>query len=195
MKARMLTRALAVLLPLLALPAAAAEPALIAGVFSPPRPAPDFSLQGSDGKPLQLSHYRGKVVLLSFGYSSCTEVCPVTLSILAQARRQLQEAGRDVQVVYVTVDPERDDAARMHQFLASFDPAMVGGTGSAAQLASVQKDYGITVSAKLPTASGYALAHSSFVYLIDRRGSLRALMPFGHNAADYAHDLRLLLQQ
>ncbi len=167
---------------------------LIAGTFSPARTAPDFSLQGSNGSELQLSRYHGKVVLLAFGYTSCTEVCPLTLGILAAARRQLGAAATDVQVIYVTVDPERDDPARMGKFLAGFDPSFVGATGTAAQLAAVRADYGIELSAKLPFPGGYALSHSSFVYLIDRGGSLRALMPFGHGADDFAHDLRALLK-
>src|SRR5450432_1424171 len=86
---------------------------LIAGVFSPQRLAPDFSIRGSDGGELKLSRYRGKVVLLSFGYTSCTAVCPLTLAVLAQAHKKLGALGGDLQVVYVTVDPERDDAERM----------------------------------------------------------------------------------
>lgn len=167
---------------------------LIAGVFTPARAAPDFSLRASDGGTLRLAHYRGKVVLLAFGYTSCHEVCPVTLSLLAQARRKLGASAADVQVVYVTVDPERDDAARMHQFLALFDRSFIGGTGEQAELAAVRKAYGISLT-RHETAEGYVLAHSSFVYLIDRRGLLRALMPFGHGVDDFVHDLKLLLAQ
>ncbi|HVN99657.1 MAG TPA: SCO family protein [Steroidobacteraceae bacterium] len=174
--------------------AATHDAALVAGVFTPPRAAPDFTLRGSDGHALQLGHYRGKVVLLAFGYSSCREVCPVTLAILAHARRQLGSAANDVQVVYITVDPERDDVARMHQFLALFDPTFVGGSGSPAELAAVRRLYGITVT-RHDTPDGYVLAHSSFVYLIDRRGMLRALMPFGHGVDDFAHDMALLARE
>ncbi len=169
--------------------------ALIAGVFTPARLAPDFSLRGSDGGDLKLSGYRGKIVLLSFGYTSCTEVCPVTLGILTAARQELGAAAGDVQVIYVTVDPERDNAARMRKFLGAFDPSFLGGTGTAQQLAAVRTDYGISVSPKMPIPGGYVLSHSSFVYLIDRDGNLRALMPFGHNADDFAHDLRILLHR
>lgn len=169
--------------------------ALIAGVFTPARPAPDFSLRGSDGSDLKLSGYRGKIVLLSFGYTSCTEVCPITLGILAAARQELGTAANDVQVIYVTVDPERDNAARLRKFLGAFDPNFLGGTGTAQQLAAVRTDYGISVSQKMPIPGGYVLSHSSFVYLIDRDGNLRALMPFGHNADDFAHDLRILLHR
>ena len=88
-------------------------------MLSPVTPAPEFTLQGSDGKPLSLARYRGKVVLLAFGFTSCGEVCPITLATLAGARKKLGAAGANVQVVYVTVDPERDDAARMRKFLGA----------------------------------------------------------------------------
>jgi protein SCO1/2 len=175
-------------------PAFAGDDALKAGVFTPPRTAPDFTLRGSNGSDLVFSHYRGKVVLLSFGYTSCTEVCPMTLAVLAQARKQLGAAAADLQVVYVTVDPERDSAKRMHDNLANFDSAFIGGTGTPEQLAAVRKDYGI-IATKVLTPDGYAMAHSSFVYLVDRSGRLRAMMPFGHGADDYAHDVKLLLKQ
>jgi protein SCO1/2 len=192
------TRALILMLSLLILGGAAAAAdttGLIAGVFNPPRLAPDFSLRGSDGAELELHRYRGKVVLLAFGYTSCTEVCPITLGILAQARKKLAAAADELQVIYITVDPDRDDAPRMRQYLSAFDPSFIGGTGAPPQLAAVRAEYGISVSKKMPAPGGYALAHSSYVYLIDRGGSLRALMPYGHSADDFAHDVRILLKQ
>lgn len=194
MPASAVLRALILLLSLAAPGARADDAALIAGVFSPARLAPEFTLRGSDGKDLNLGHYRGKVVLLAFGYTSCTEVCPVTLSILAQARRKLAALASEVQVIYITVDPERDNAARMHSYLAGFDGSFIGGTGTAQQLAAVRAAYGISVSKKMPMPGGYLLSHSSFTYLIDRDGQLRALMPFGHDAGEFAHDVRLLLK-
>jgi protein SCO1 len=167
---------------------------LIAGVFSPQRLAPDFSIRGSDGGELKLSRYRGKVVLLSFGYTSCTAVCPVTLAVLAQAHKKLGALGGDLQVVYVSVDPERDDAERMRKYLTAFDPSFVGGTGTAAQLAAVRQNYGISAT-KIATADGYMMSHTSYVYLIDRNGYLCALMPFGHLPDDYVHDVSVLLQK
>lgn len=166
--------------------------ALKAGVFNPAREAPDFSVRGSDGVPLSLSRYRGKVVVLGFGYTSCPNVCPVTLAVLAQAHRKLGALGSQVQVIYLTVDPERDSADRLKEYLASFDPTFVGGTGTPQQMAAVRKIYGVTAE-KLGAGSDYAVAHSSFVYLITREGKLRALMPFGHKADDYVHDISQLL--
>jgi protein SCO1/2 len=174
--------------------AGGAAPALKAGTFDPPRDAPLFSLQKAGGGTLALRDYRGKVVVIGFGYTSCTEVCPVTLATLAQARRKLGPAAADVQVVYITVDPQRDNPAHMHEYLRAYDPTFVGGTGAPGALAAVRKDYGVTAE-KHGTGSGYSVAHSSFTYLVDRRGRLRALMPFGHAADDYVHDLQILLAE
>jgi len=165
--------------------------ALKAGVFEPARAAPDFTLQGSDGSDLNLNRYRGKVVLLGFGFTSCAAVCPITLATLAAAHKSLGAKGSEVQVVYITVDPERDDAARMKKYMSAFDASFVGGTGTDTQLAAVRKDYGIAAE-KVSGPDG-AFTHSSFIYLIDREGRIRALMPFGHPADDYVHDLDILL--
>ncbi len=188
------TFAAAIVAMLLIEPAGAGTSAFKAGVFDPPRQAPDFSLQGSDGRELRISHFRGKVVLLAFGYTSCTEVCPVTLATFAQARRKLGAAAADVQIVYVTVDPQRDVPERLGKFLRSFDSSFIGGTGTEAQLAAVRQQYGVTAR-KIPYEDSYTYAHSSFTYLIDRQGRLRALMPFGHSPDDYANDLAILLKE
>jgi protein SCO1/2 len=175
--------------------AGAAAPAFKAGVFDPPRQAPEIALQGSNGQELKLSHYRGKVVLLAFGYSSCTAVCPITLNTFAVARRKLGRAAADVQVVYVTVDPERDVPARLQKFLGSFDPTFVGGTGTEPQLEQVRKDYGVSAQKMRYPNNTYAYDHSSFTYLIDRSGRIRALMPYGRSPDDFVNDLSILLKE
>lgn len=184
-----------VLLSLLLVGAASAHAAdgaaLKAGVFDPPRMAPNFTLPGSNGSELKLSDYRGKVVLLGFGFTSCASVCPTTLATLKQANKLLGKQARDVQVVYITVDPKFDSAAQMKRYLALFDPTFIGGTGTDAQLAAVRKQYGIF--AKEVAGPDGRFTHSSFIYLIDRKGRLRALMPYGRLANDYVHDVRLLL--
>jgi protein SCO1 len=167
---------------------------LKAGVFEPPRGAPDFSLQGSDGRELKMSTHRGKVVLLAFGYASCPAVCPTTLATFAEARRRLGTAAGNVQVVYVTVDPERDDVAHLKKYLANFDSTFIGGTGTPDQLSVVRKAYGISAE-KVAAGDSYSYSHSSFTYLIDRAGKIRALMPYGHSPQDYVHDLAILLAE
>jgi len=177
----------------------AAAEALRAGVFDPPRAAPDFALNASDGSELKLSRYRGKVVALGFGYTHCPSVCPTTLAYLAEARKKLAAAGSDFQVIYVTVDPERDTAANLKAFLASFDPTFIGGTGTPGRLAQVRTAYGITLSDRIYVdalpKSTYFLDHSSLVYLIDRAGALRAMAPFGVSADDIEHDVKMLLSR
>ena len=174
--------------------AAADRPALKAGVFEPPRAAPAFALDASGGGQLDLATYRGKVVLLGFGFTSCPEVCPTTLAVLAQARKRLGPQADRVQVVYVTVDPERDSAERMRAYLHGFDPTFVGGTGTPQQLADVRKHYGVMAERK-PVGDSYSVGHSSSVYLIDAKGLLRAMMPYGRSPEDYVHDLRALLSE
>ena len=167
---------------------------LKAGVLSPALPAPELKLQGSDGQPLSLARFRGKVVLLAFGFSSCGEVCPITLATLAGARRKLGSEANDVQVVYVTVDPERDDAARMKKFLGSFDATFVGGVGTRAEIDAAQASYGVSATKQVYPDGNYTIGHSSSIYLIDRAGRLRAVMPYGHSSDDFVHDLKILLR-
>ena len=172
--------------------AAAATPSLKAGAFEPPRQAPDFVLHGSDGGDLTLGRYRGKVVLLSFGFTHCPAVCPTTLATLAQARSALGSAADRVQVVFVTVDPERDSPAQLKSYLAAFDAGFVGGTGKPEVLAAMRRNYGV-VAEKVPVGDSYAVDHTSSIFLIDREGRLSALMPYGRDAKDFVHDVKLLL--
>ena len=173
---------------------AAANEALKSGVFEPPRLAPDFTLQSSNGGEFKLSQARGKVVVLGFGFTHCTAVCPITLANLAQARKKLGAIADDVQVVYVTVDPEHDNPARLHEYLAFFDPTFIGVTGTDTQLSLVRQEYGI-VAGKVTGKTGEPeVHHSSYIYLIDRAGLLRALVPFGKNPDDIVHDVKILLQ-
>jgi protein SCO1/2 len=173
-------------------PEAAPSQGMKAGVFNPPHKAAEFSLAGSDGSAVTLARYRGKVVLLTFGFTHCAAVCPTTLATLAQARSGLGKAADAVQVVYVTVDPARDSAGHMRSYLAAFDRSFIGATGTPEALASVRQKYGVT-AVKEGTGADYAMAHTSSIFLIDRAGTLRAVMPFGHDAADFVHDIKLLL--
>ena len=165
---------------------------LKAGVFDPVSAAPDFALRGSDGTEVSLARYRGKVVLLTFGYTHCAAVCPTTLATLAQAGKRLGAAAAKVQVIYATVDPERDSAEHMRRYLAAFDPTFIGVTDAPEALVAMREDYGVT-AARQGTGSDYAMAHTSSIFLIDPAGKLRGVMPYGHDAADFVHDVQLLL--
>lgn len=168
---------------------------LKSGVFDPPRQAPDFSLPGSHGKEFTLSKQQGKLVILGFGFSHCPEICPMTLANLAQVRKNLGELADEVQVVYVTVDPERDTVERLQKYMTHFHSSFIGITGSAEELAEVRKAYGIIAAKEVHKDGNYEVHHSSYLYLIDRQGLLRALVPFGKTADDIVHDVNILLQE
>ena len=167
------------------------------GVFEPPRAAPEIVLPASTGKDFRLSQYRGKVVVLEFGYTTCTDVCPVSLASLADARKQLGAQAAEVQVVFITVDPARDKAPRLRSYLAAFDPSFIGVTGSQAQVDALLKSYGISATKRMVDGSKteYTMGHSSYLYFIDRKGMQRAMMPFGRPSGEMVHDLKLLLKK
>jgi len=191
-------RLIAFILTLFALHGQAAPAAgFKSGVFDPPRAAPEIVLPASNGGQFTLSSYRGKVVVLEFGYTHCLDVCPVSLAALTQARQKLGAAAADVQVVFITVDPARDNAARLRTYLKPFDPTFIGITGTQRQIDALLKSYGISATRRMVEGSktDYTMHHSSYLYFIDRQGMQRALMPFGRPADDMVHDLKLLLQR
>src|SRR5262245_44005123 len=118
----------------------------------PPPSAMDFTLQASDGSEFKLSQQRGKIILISFGYTSCPDVCPTTLVELSQVRARLGDAAKRVRVVFITLDPERDTPERLSIYTKAFDPTFIGLTGSAEQLAHVWTMYGVI--AEKDTATG-----------------------------------------
>ena len=165
------------------------------GVFDPPRQAPDFVLQGSHGDPIALSNYRGKVVALAFGFSHCPRICPVTLSRLAEVEKSLGGLSKDLQVVFVTVDPERDTPGRLREFLGFFDTDFRGATGEESKLDALQHAYGVVANRVQSEDKKlkYEVHHSTSIYLIDKQGVLRLLVPFGEPAEDIVHDVKRLL--
>jgi protein SCO1/2 len=167
------------------------------GVLDPPRPAPDFTLRAQDRGEFRLSRYRGDVVVLTFGYTFCPDVCPTTLAELAQVRERLGGAAKRLRVVFVTVDPERDSLERLRAYTRAFDSTFVGLTGTPDQLASVWKAYGVVAQKRVVpgTAAAYLVDHSAFVYVIDPEGRLRLMFPFGTAIEDMAHDIKLLLER
>ena len=196
-----MSKAWAVLvIPALLIAVAAKSPkreAFKSGVFEPARAAPGFALRGSNDSVVSLNAYRGKLVALAFGFSYCPRICPITLAKLAEVSQRLGPSAKDLQVVFVTVDPERDSPARLREFLDFFNPAFVGVTGSEAELEGLDRAYGVTATrvASENEKLKYEVHHSSSIYLIDREGRLRLLVPFGKSADDILHDVKLLLEE
>jgi protein SCO1 len=164
--------------------------------MAPPAPALDFALKAADGSDYRLSQQRGKVVLLSFGYTFCPDVCPTTLVELSQVRVRLGDAAKRVQVVFITVDPERDTPERLNTYTKAFDQTFIGLTGSAEQLDRVRKMYGVIAEKEVVagTSAEYLIAHSAYVYVIDPEGRLRLLFPFGLSIEEMADDIIRLLR-
>ncbi len=142
-------------------------------ITSPAGLGGDFTLQGADG-PVSLSDFRGKVVILAYGYTSCPDVCPLTLSNITLALNSLTPAQQaQVAALFVTLDPERDTPAKTAEYASHFHPNIVGLSGTPAQIAQVAKQY-LVIYRKVPmpeSALGYVLDHSSRMYVLDKQGN------------------------
>ena len=159
-------------------------------------PTLDFNMMDDTGRPVNAQTYRGKTVLLYFGYTSCPDVCPTTLAQFKQTRARLGAQADRVRFVFVTVDPQRDTPDKMSKYLNVFDPAIVGLGGTEAELAPVWTAYGVYRQIQPgSSADAYTVDHSARVYLIDAQGNLRATYAFGVQADDIAQDVRYLLKQ
>ena len=164
--------------------------------LDPPMPARDVALASPDG-PTRLSDFGGKLVVLNFGYTSCPDVCPATLATLARAKRQLGPDGDAVQVVFVSVDPERDAPRRAADYAAAFDSSFVGLSGTAEEVADAASAYGVyyaKADSLAASEAGYLVDHTATVYVLDRTGRARLLWPFGTDADAMAADLRALVR-
>lgn len=148
-------------------------------------------------QPRALSDFRGKVVMLFFGFTHCPDVCPTALATLAQARRLLGEDAQRVQGLFVTVDPKRDTPQVLAKYVTAFDPSFLGLYGDETEVARAAAEFKIFYHAHAPDAHGaYGVDHSGQVYVIDAQGRLR-LHIRSHDAApeSIAHDLRLLIDE
>jgi protein SCO1/2 len=156
----------------------------------------DFTLKASDGSEFRLSQYQGQVVLLSFGYTFCPDVCPTTPVDLSQVRVRLREAAKRVQVALITLDPERDTPERLGIYTKAFDPTFIGLTGSEEHLAWVRQMYGVIAEKQVVpgTSAAYLIAHSAYTYVIDQEGKLRLLCPFSMAIEEMADDILQLMR-
>jgi protein SCO1/2 len=162
-----------------------------------PESVSDFTLTAHHGEPVQLSDFREKIVVLYYGYTYCPDVCPTTLSALSLAMDDLKPAEREqLQVLMVSVDPERDTPAVLGEYLSSFDPTFLGLSGTEQEIATAAESFGIYYE-KGPgsVASGYLVDHTATVSVIDKDGRLRLLFPFGTLGEDIAADLRHLIDE
>lgn len=182
-----------VLIALIALPKL--QPYTFHGtVLQSPQPAPDFKLTANHGKIVSLKDFEGKLVMLYFGYTFCPDVCPATLSELGGALDLLGNQAQDVQVIMISVDPERDTPEMLAEYVAHFDPSFLGVTGTAEEIAQVATLYGIFYEAHEGTeATGYLVDHTATVMVIDQTGHLKLVFPFGTPAENIAEDLSHIL--
>ena len=156
----------------------------------------DFSLHDHHGQQRTLADFRGKVVILFFGYTTCPDICPTMLARLADVMNQLGEASTHVQVLFVTLDPDRDDAARLGNFVPWFHPAFIGLRGNDEETQAVIKEFRVIASRKhVDSGAGYLIDHSTGAYVFDKNGHLRLYLADTASVSHIAADLRLLLAE
>jgi protein SCO1/2 len=158
-------------------------------------PMADFELVGSDGTPVRLSDFRGKWTVIYFGYTFCPDVCPTTLGDLSQMMQALDDKRDNVQVVMVTVDPERDTPERLGQYLTYFDPSFIGLTGEAEQIEAAASQFGVFYEKEPGSVQDYLISHTSTVAVIDPEGTMRIVYPYGVSGNDMAADLRYFIRR
>jgi protein SCO1 len=153
-----------------------------------------LTLTDHTGKLRSINDFKGKVVVLFFGYTHCPDVCPTTMSDLKQTMKLLGDKADEVQVLFVTVDPERDTQEILAQFVPGFDARFIGLRGTPAEVTANLTEYKV-YAAKVaePGQSGYTMDHSAGLYVFDKTGAPRIYLGYGEKPANIAHDLQLLL--
>ena len=158
----------------------------------------DFTLTDGEGKPFALSSLKGKVVVLSFGYTHCPDICPTELLTYSDTLKQLGDEAKNVAVVFVSVDPDRDTPELMKQYVKQFNPAFIGLTdtqgGNEIALAKQQWRI-ISAKADIKSEKLYNVDHSSGTYLLDKQGNAAYFERFGAEAPQIASDIKKLLAE
>lgn len=158
--------------------------------------ATTFSLPDAQGRVRTLEEFRGKVVVVFFGYTQCPDVCPTTLSELAAARKELGEAGQRVQGVFITVDPQRDVAQVIGAYVQAFDPSFVALRGDEDQTAAIARQFKVVFTKSAgSTPTSYTIDHTAGAYVFDTQGRIRLFTRHGTGTAALVHDLKILLAQ
>jgi cytochrome oxidase Cu insertion factor (SCO1/SenC/PrrC family) len=153
----------------------------------------DFTLPSTLGRDVALEDYRGRLVLLNFGFAQCPDVCPAVLTRMRALLLDLAALGIEPQPLFVTIDPERDTVEVLERYVAHFHPALVGLTGPAAKLADVAEQYRVYAEKEaLDSDADYGFAHSSHIYLIDGHGRVRAMFGASHTLERMTAEVRSL---
>jgi protein SCO1/2 len=153
-----------------------------------------FNLPDADGTPRSLTDFKGRMVLLFFGFTQCPDVCPSALSRAVELRKQLGSDGDKVQVVFITVDPERDTPELLRQYMRAFDPSFVALRGDAQALADTAKEFKVFFQ-KVPTSGSYTMDHTALTYVFDPDGRLRLALRHEQPMPDVVADLKALLRE
>jgi protein SCO1/2 len=154
-----------------------------------------LELTDHDGKRRTLADFKGKVVVLFFGFTHCPDACPTTMAELATVARELGPDASRMQVLFVTVDPERDTPDLLRQYVPSFHPSFLGLYGTAEETARVAKEFKIYFQKQQQPGGSYTIDHSAGTFVLDREGRLRLFASYGAGAKPLLHDIRILLAQ
>lgn len=156
----------------------------------------DFTLTNHYGLSLKLSDFAGKVVLLSFGYTHCPDICPSTMFNMKRVVKALGDDAEKLQVLFITLDPERDTTDRLRAYVEYFNPAFVALTGSVDEITNVAKKYGTKFEKEdFDEEGNYSVAHNAIIYLIDQQGRIRTFYRINASAQDLAGGVRRLLEK
>ena len=157
--------------------------------------ARDFRLTDVNGQARSLADFRGKVAVVFFGYTQCPDVCPTTMTDMAEVKRRLGSAGDRLQVIFVTLDPDRDTAEVLAQYVPAFDPTFIGLRGTRDETAAIAKDFKVFYQ-KVPgrTETSYTLDHTAGSYVFDREGRLRLFLRHAGGTDPIVADLQRLLR-
>ena len=154
----------------------------------------NFTLTNHHGSRVQLKDFQEKVVILNFGYTNCPDICPLVLTRLKNLYQQLGEQAPAVQVLFITYDPLRDTPELLKKYLPHFHESFIGLTGTEEEISAILKQYGaVAIKQEVDTAVGYLLAHTDYIYLIDRQGLIRALYRSSDSIDQMKKDVQLVI--
>ena len=152
----------------------------------------DFRLTDADGRERSLADWRGKYVMVFFGFVYCPEVCPTALNRAAEVRNGMGADKEKIQVITITLDPERDTPADIGNYATAFDPSFVGLWGTPERIREVAKEFHVYYQ-KVPAGNSYVVDHTAFTYIFDPEGRLRLAMGHKQTTGQYIADLRRLM--